>query len=110
MSTLYPFQTKVTRLYHDSILPNAIVIEYTDLLYYALASCLQASQTFLEQASAFESDHCFDIMQSLLIVDPQDEYTLLNELKTHGFHVAQPIDCLFVEAVPPIETPEGGLE
>ena len=97
MSTLYPVQTKVTRLYHESILPTAIVIEYTDLLYYALASCLQASQTFLEQANAFESDHCFDIMQSLMMVDPQDEYTMLMELKAQGFHIAQPIDCLFVE-------------
>lgn len=98
MSTLYPVQTKVTRLYHDSILPNAIVIEYTDLLYYALASCLQASQTFLEQANGFKSDLCLDTMQSLLMVDPQDEYTMLMELKAHGFHIAQPIDCLFVEA------------
>jgi hypothetical protein len=87
----------VTRLYHVSILPIAIVIEYADLLYYALASCLQASQTFLEQADAFESDRCFDIMQSLMMIDPGDEYTMLMELKANGFHIAQPIDCLFVE-------------
>jgi hypothetical protein len=100
----------VTRLYHPDILPSAIVIEYTDLLFYAMAACLQASQTCLEQANGAESDHCIDILQSLLMVDPQDEYTLLNELKLHGFCVAQPVDCLFVDAVPPAESPEGGLE
>jgi hypothetical protein len=110
MSMMYPYQSRVTRLYHPEILPSPIVIEYTDLLYYSLASCLQASQTFLEQANGAESDHCLDIIQNLLCVDPQDDYTLLNELKAHGFHIAQPIDCVFVEAVPPVEMPEGGLE
>lgn len=110
MSTTYPYQTKVTRLSHPEILPAPIVIEHSDLLFYAMAACLQASQTFLQQANAFESDHCMDIIQTLLIVDPQDEYTVLNELKRHGFSVAQPVDCIFVDAVIPAGSPEGDLE
>lgn len=99
MATQEPFFTKVTRLSHENILPSPIVIEYSDLLYYALASCLQASQTFLEQGNAFESDRCFDIMQSLLMIDPEDETTMILELKSHGFSVAHPIDCCFIEHV-----------
>lgn len=110
MSTMYPYQTRVTRLYHPDILPAAIVIEYSDLLFYAMAACLQSSQTYLQNANAEESDHCLDIIQTLLMVDPEDGYSLLNELKRHGFCVAQPVDCLFVDAVPPAESPEGGLE
>jgi hypothetical protein len=106
MSTLYPYQTKVTRLYHPDILPAGIVIEYSDLLFFAMSSCLQASQTALQNAQAFESDHFLDVVQTLLIVDPEDDYTVLNELKRHGFSVAQPLECLFVDAVIPADSPE----
>lgn len=96
MSTMYPYQTQVVRLYHPEILPSPIVIELSDLIYYTLAACLQASQTFLEQGNAFESDRCFDIMQSLMNVDPADEYTVAQEMMAFGFNVSVPIDCLFV--------------
>jgi len=93
----------LARLFHPEFMTRPVFCPSQELLFYALATTLEAAHALHITGQHCECAVVLDALMALLNCDPINTGMLVTELMDMGFHVTTPICGRFVPSVTPFE-------